>query len=455
MRAGRRVCFSMRRRVDQRLASSLVVCYLIGLFFINSLANFLFSMSRSDRNSMVAALFASDNPAASSGSLSQPNSSSSSQGTLTPIFSDSSSAQLSPKLLATVVQAVISTIAAEQAPCFHSNPVDVSSQDDVQSSVAISESSELADAQTLGPYTSSLLGIGSSLPPVYSSLAASSQHGRPTFGVPSFVATFAPPSPSLVSFRTSTSLASGRPVVSSDSTSLLSGPILHKSLVIGPGFPPIPASLVNQIVSGKYVDLCDLLSSNLACVEPEQQVLVGGRMVLSACPKKTIEDIVSWIEAFTIYSFVLTSHFPYRWRDLAQYKLRILSIYQQYCSKVWLAYDRSFREHAAATNLSDWSQIIVQLLNFHASGPTGWGSRDSFSEAAGDINTRIFCKSWNRGHCTAPGANCRYAHRCSSCDGSRRATVCPRRASSSSRKFYQRRASSSYSSRSRSMSKRR
>ena len=189
-------------------------------------------------------------------------------------------------------------------------------------------------------------------------------------------------------------------------------------------------------------------------VEPEPQVLFHGRMVLNAGPKKTIEDIVSWIEAFTVYSFVLISYFPYRWRDLAQYKLHIISIYRKYSSRVWLAYDRAFREYAASINLCDWSQINVQILRLHASGATARGSRDSFSEAAGDKNTGIVCKSWNRGHCTAPGANCRFAHRCYSCDGSHRATVCPGRASSSSRKCSQRRSSSSYSSRSRSTSKR-
>ena len=160
--------------------------------------------------------------------------------------------------------------------------------------------------------------------------------------------------------------------------------------------------------------------------------------VSSAGPKRTkrrIEDIVSWIQAFTVYSFVLNSHFPHRWRDLAQHKLLILSTYQQFSSRVWLAYDRGFHEHAAATNSSDCSQINVQLFNFHASGATAWGNRDSFSEAAGAINSRIICKSWNRGHCVAPAASSRFAHRCSSCDGSQRTTVCPGRASSPSWEF--------------------
>ena len=67
------------------------------------------------------------------------------------------------------------------------------------------------------------------------------------------------------------------------------------------------------------------------------------------------------MEAFSIYSPVLTSHFPHRWKDLRQYKLLLLCTYQQFVNRVWLAYDRAFREHAATTNLTDWSNINVQF----------------------------------------------------------------------------------------------
>ena len=132
----------------------------------------------------------------------------------------------------------------------------------------------LGDPQALGPHMSSLK----------SSIALSL--GRPAFIVPSFVATFALPNPSLASFGTSASLASALPVVSSDSTSLLSAPILHQSFVTGPGISPIPAKLVSQIFSGKYEDLCDLLSPNLAYVEPEPQVLFDGRVDGFICRSK-------------------------------------------------------------------------------------------------------------------------------------------------------------------------
>ena len=139
-------------------------------------------------NSMEAALFAADTPAASSGSASQQNSSSSSQQTFPPISSSvSSSAQLSPDFLATVVQAVKAEFAAKQAPVAYSHIVPVSAEDDIQLSVAVSESSLLLANQALGSQTSSLLGFGSSLLPWHSSsLPASSQPGRPAIVVPTF-----------------------------------------------------------------------------------------------------------------------------------------------------------------------------------------------------------------------------------------------------------------------------
>ena len=39
------------------------------------------------------------------------------------------------------------------------------------------------------------------------------------------------------------------------------------------------------------------------------------------------------------------------------------------------------------------------------------------SEPSGSSTSRIVCRSWNRGQCSAPGAACRFAHRCSRCSG--------------------------------------
>ena len=141
-----------------------------------------------------------------------------------------------------------------------------------------------------------------------------------------------------------------------------------------------------------------------------------------------MEDILSWSEAFTIYTLVLTSYFPERWRDLTCYKLLILHTCRQFGGKVWLTYDRAFREHAAAANTTDWSVMNVQLFNFHIAGATGRSQARRplvSAEAKGSDNpTAELCRSWNRDKCASPYELCMYAHRCAKCKGSHRASAC-------------------------------
>ena len=228
---------------DESAISAICSSFGILAVFLKCFANNLLrSMSRSAPNTMDAALFVADTQAALSGSTFQRNSSSPSQQTFPTI---SSCFQLCPIVAgfprhhgpggeSCVCIRTSSSCSLQHCGCL--------AEDNVKCSVAISDSSSLLAAQALGPHTSSLLGIGSSLPSHSSSLAASCQPGRPAFVVPSFVATFAPPIPSLVSFGTNASLASALQVVLTDSTSLLLPPILHQAFITGFGISPIPPS---------------------------------------------------------------------------------------------------------------------------------------------------------------------------------------------------------------------
>ena len=121
------------------------------------------------------------------------------------------------------------------------------------------------------------------------------------------------------------------------------------------------------------------------------------------------------MEAFAVFCLVLTSYFPHRWKDLLQYRLLILRTCRQFNGRVWLAYDRASREHAAASHLTDWSSINVQLFNFHAAGASARvpnGSSVAPAEPVGPSSSHIVCKSWNRGRCVAPFSPCRFAHIC-------------------------------------------
>ena len=183
--------------------------------------------------------------------------------------------------------------------------------------------------------------------------------------VPSFVNTFALPTVSSLNLPLSLSSSPLSAPISSTSfatnlTSLglstPSTPSFQQPFIVGPGFSPVPYKLVSQIVSGKFVDLAELLSDNLKDAESEPQLLFDGRIVLTSTNKRQktkIADITAWSEAFSIFTLILVSHYLSRWRDLTLYKLLILRTYRQFQGNAWLTYDRVFREHAAAANLTD------------------------------------------------------------------------------------------------------
>jgi len=143
-------------------------------------------------------------------------------------------------------------------------------------------------------------------------------------------------------------------------------PALQQSFVLPPGYSPVPPKLVTQIVANKFVEFSDLLSINIDQLQSdsEPQLVFDGRLVLTSTPKKPqkrIEDISGWMEAFSVYCCVLTAHFPNRAKDLLLYQMLILRTYRQFSGRVWLAYDRAFREHAAATN--DQSCFLITVFS--------------------------------------------------------------------------------------------
>ena len=128
-----------------------------------------------------------------------------------------------------------------------------------------------------------------------------------------------------------------------------------------------------------------------------------------------------------------------------QYQLLILRTFRHFSGTVWLAYDQAFREHAAATHLMDWSCMNVQLFNFHAAGSSVRSSSlaqmSERVEPPGSSSSAIDCKSWKKGHCTAPYALCWYAHRCSVRSGAHRVIMCTNQPTKYSREDPKRRVS--------------
>ena len=269
-----------------------------------------------------------------------------------------SPAVLSPELVSIINQAVQAAVQASQR------------QPEPAIAGPASCSGVTSPSSSLGNLASSFLAAGTGFQP---SSSSSLTPGRPIpLVVPTFVSTFNAPVPAIVSSSGQALSGVAPPLFPSTVNSLADQPF-----VVGPGYSPVPAKLVSQICSGKFVDLSELLAANLVSSDTKPQLMLDGRLVLSAPPKKPrrrIEDIITWTEAFTVFSLVLMSFFPHRWKDLTLYKLLILRISRQFSGRVWLASDKAFREHSAATQLADWSTMNAQLFTFHAGGASSRSS---------------------------------------------------------------------------------
>ena len=102
-------------------------------------------------------------------------------------------------------------------------------------------------------------------------------------------------------------------------------PILHQLFAVGPGFSPVPAKLVSQIVAGEFVEMNELLN------ELEPQCGFDGRLVLMSTSKKLkrwVDDITSWLEALL--------------KELLHYPLLILWTHCLFAGHVWLVYNLAF-----------------------------------------------------------------------------------------------------------------
>ena len=344
----------------------------------------------------------------------------------------------SPAFLASVISAVRQALAADQP----ANSVQASSSvpSSVPGAVGGVPATLAPSQQSLQGQASAFAASGVGFPAVPAPIAGSvaSSQGRPNFTVPSFVSTFSAPlissvapSPSSIATGLSSRLPSSLPVPPL--------PALQQSFVLPPGYSPVPPKLVNQIVSNKFVEFSDLLSKIIEQSQTDNydpQLCFDGRFYLTSTPKKPkrrIEDISGWMEAFSVYCCVLMAHFPTRAKDLQLYQMMILRTHGQFTGRVWLSYDRAFREHAAATNLTDWSEVNTQLFNFHSARASVRGNAAHVSsEPRGTASAIIVCRSWNNGRCVAPSAVCRFSHKCVRCSGQHRAIECSPMSSSQS-----------------------
>ena len=220
--------------------------------------------------------------------------------------------------------------------------------------------------------------------------------------------------------------------------------------VVGPGIPPVAPKIVVAIVSGEFIDLATLLEDRIEPETPAFTLIAEKLIIRPTKRRKPITDILSWMQAFAVYTLVVTSYHPARVADLLKYQLLIMRTAQQFSGSAWLSYDRAFRRQAAAHKLTDWSHLNPELFHFHVSGcgsgehhaapspvqsvpPTEPSRPSDIIEASGTPSSSTLCHSWNAGRCSSQFLHCRFRHSCDcpGCSALHRGVIAHRKNSTS------------------------
>lgn len=128
-----------------------------------------------------------------------------------------------------------------------------------------------------------------------------------------------------------------------------------------PDLPPIPDRLRGRIRRGEFIDLSALLQANLTAAYGHR----GGRAERVSDTKQQreapITDFTSWVEAWSLYSAVLTSYYPHLAQRLFQYQHFLALKSKTFRTAAWLRYDTEFRLKLAANGSWQYHTIDTEL----------------------------------------------------------------------------------------------
>ena len=209
--------------------------------------------------------------------------------------------------------------------------------------------------------------------------------------------------------------------------------------MIAKGIPPIPAKVVERIQKWEFVDLASLLSNDqipddVLAMVPSGQLLLVPPSDRQPKRKRTISDIHSWVQAFSIYAAVLSAADSTSKKEtvgLFAHMVTVLQLAKDLGGNQWMQYDKVYREWATAKEIKVWGELNLSifgrcLASQHRYQPPTVEKKVS---RPGETRSTPYsrsqgCHLWNfEGKCTR--SQCRFLHSCYFCGGNHRADNCP------------------------------
>ncbi len=192
------------------------------------------------------------------------------------------------------------------------------------------------------------------------------------------------------------------------------------AVAVSPTLPPVPAYLVKDILAGKFIDLNLLGPCNLTkLLQSEPSETAFGRLLRNDLA--AICTFNDWAEAWIAYVFVVASSQPEKISQFLSYFFIIASAYREVPGLGWRDYDLAFCKSAAEKPPTNWGEASPTLWVTSVLSKKGSTSVPDKSSPSSSGSTYT-CIKWNQEDCRY--LYCRFAHCCSSCNGSHPKVSC-------------------------------
>ena len=135
-------------------------------------------------------------------------------------------------------------------------------------------------------------------------------------------------------------------------------PCQHTDLSLSLLLPPVPTSVQQQIVRGKFIDFNTLLPEVMFSTA---NIIPSPNPTCSTSQTLRINSFSSWLDAWNIYIATVVAHNPSRAAELLGYQRLIHSASKHFNTSAWLNYDMQFRTLAASNPQLQWNLCHSEL----------------------------------------------------------------------------------------------
>ena len=229
----------------------------------------------------------------------------------------------------------------------------------------------------------------------------------------------------------------GVPLTSSSATStpLVSGEVAPLApIIVSPSFPPVPGKVAERIRAGLFVEIKELMPDNAALKLQISDLGAGS----SPAKLREVEDPLAWV-----FYFMSLSTKDERAKDLAAYAQVVIHLAQRHGGRGWQAYDRLFRQQAAAGSSLSWRDISPTLLASTVfSGASQLCNGADHPQASCALQSGLLgsspppekkarqvteaCRRFDKGECKISQDACKFTHVCLACGAPHPIIGCPK-----------------------------